>query len=256
MSESVKYEVREPVAWATLNRPDVLNAINDDMLQALLKIVRDVAADSRVRVLVLTGAGRAFSAGGDIKAMHGMTEQTFRETIRQYQQLSQATRDLDKPVLAAVNGYAMGGGFELALICDLRVASLSAKFGLPDIHLGLSPTSGMTYLLTRAIGASRAMNLALTNETIDAREAERIGLVTRVVADEALLDTVGGLAREIAARPALGLAYTKRGFYKAEESDFAAALAQEEEYEVACFRSEVTQRAFAAFLARKQRRGS
>lgn len=253
MIEAVKYEVREPVAWATLNRPEVLNAINDEMLRALLKVVHDMAADDRVRVLVLTGAGRAFSAGGDIKAMHGMTEQTFRGTIRLYQQLSQAVRDLDKPVLAAVNGYAMGGGFEMALICDLRVAGLSAKFGLPDIQLGLSPTSGMTYLLTRAIGVSRAMHLALTNETIDAREAERIGLVTRVVEDGALLEEVDRLAREIAARPALGLAHTKRGFYEAEESDFASALAREADNEVACFRSDETRQAFAAFLSRKRR---
>lgn len=253
MTGPVLYQVRGPVAWATLNRPEVLNAINDDMLNALLKVVAEVAGDRRVRVLVLTGAGRAFSSGGDIKAMQSMTEDSFRETIRLYQRLSQSMRRLDKPLVAAVNGYALGGGFELALSCDLRLAGESARFGLPDIALGLSPTSGMTYLLTRAIGAGRAMHLALTNNLIDAREAERFGLVTRVAPDGELLEQAGEIARNIAAHPPAGLANTKRAMWQAYDATFEAALAAEEQFEVDCFRTEDTQRAFQGFLERKKR---
>lgn len=252
MTEPVLYQVRGPVGWVTLNRPEVLNAINDDVLNALMRILAEAAGDRQVRALVLTGAGRAFSAGGDIKAMQGMTEVTFRQTIRLYQRLSQSMRALDKPLVAAVNGYALGGGFELALSCDLRLAGEAARFGLPDIALGLSPTSGMTYLLTRAIGAGRAMHLALTNELIDGHKAEQYGLVTRVLPDRELLEQAGEIANNIAAHPPAGLANTKRAMWEAADISFEAALKAEERFEVDCFRTPETQSAFQAFVNRKK----
>lgn len=248
MNEIVQYEVRDHVAWATLNRPEVLNAIDGATLERLLAIVSDVASDEDVRVLIVTGNGRAFSAGGDIKDMVGLDEATFRAKAHLYQVLSKAMRQLDKPVLGAINGYALGGGLEIAMMCDLRVAAISAKLGLPDAQLGFSPTGGLTYLLTKAIGSARAMHMALTCEMIDAEEAERIGLVTRVVEDELLGDTVGSLALKMASWPAHGFAYNKRSFYMASEANFDTMLIIEEEYDAACFRSEATQRELAAFL--------
>ena len=136
---------------------------------------------------MLTGRGRAFSAGGDITAMGGMDEGEFADTIARYMRVSAAFRACPKPIVAAIHGYALAGGFELALMCDVRFAAVGTQFGLPDTPLGLSPTSGMTYLLPRIVGLGRAMYLALSAENIDAEEAERIGLVSRVVAPDALL---------------------------------------------------------------------
>ena len=250
---TVLYESRSPIGWITLNRPEVLNAINPDMLHGLLKTLKHVGADPAIRVLVLTGNGRAFSAGGDIKAMHGMDEKTFQETIHLYMQLSQAMRDLDKPVIAAINGYALAGGFELMLLCDIRIAVASAKFGLPDTIIGLSPTSGMTWLLPRIVGLGHAMHMTLEGTMFDARKAERTGLVTDVVADGALRETVEKLAKAIASYPEVGVTNTKRGFYAALESTSSSAMEAEEKRELECFQSEETRKAFATFLARKKK---
>ena len=250
---AVVFETREQVAWATLERPEVLNALDAAHLAELRAIVGRVAADDRIHVLVITGSGRAFSVGGDIKAMDGMTEDDFRATAALYQKLARETRDLDKPVLAAINGYALGGGLELALMCDLRIAAASAMLGLPDAQLGFSPTGGLTHLLPRMVGMGRALHLALTAETIDAREAERIGLVTLVVDDDVLIAETEALARKIASWPRVGMANTKRAFLAAGESSFDAQLALEEDFDVACFRSGETRRRLAAFLSSRRK---
>ncbi len=195
---ALRYETRDGVAWATLERPEVLNALDAEHLDGLLDAVARVAADDESRVLVITGSGRAFSVGGDIKAMDGMSEDDFRATARRYQRLARDMRALDKPVLAAINGYCLGGGLELALMCDLRIAAASARLGLPDAQLGFSPAGGLTWLLPRLIGAGRAMHLALDAEPIDAAEAGRIGLVTRVVEDAELMAATEALAGKIA----------------------------------------------------------
>ncbi len=246
---AVVFKTRERGAWATLDRPEALNALDPAHLDELLAVVARVAADDGTRVLVITGKGRAFSVGGDIKAMDGISEDDFRATARRYQRLARDMRALDKPVLAAVNGYALGGGLELALMCDLRIAAASARLGLPDAQLGFSPTGGLTWLLPRLIGAGRAMHLALDAEPIDAAEAERIGLVTLVVEDAELAAATEALARKIASWPRTAVANTKRAFLAAGESSFDTALALEEDFDVACFRSGETRRRLAAFLS-------
>ena len=251
---AVLYETRGPVAWATLNRPEVLNATNVAMMQGLLDAVERTASDDQVRVLVVTGAGRAFSAGGDIKEMANAEGGDARANQRYYQNLSLAMRELDKPVIAAVNGYALGAGIEVALMCDLRIAAASAKFGVPDAYLGISPGGGMTYLLPWVLGMGRTMHMALTTDMIDAQEAERIGLVTQIAEDDKLLDHVQELAEQIASYPAQGLAFMKRAFYSATESSFSAALLLEEEYDVASFSSPETQQALNAFLKSRAER--
>ena len=135
MSEFVRFETLDTIARMTLTRPEKLNAINDEMLEAMLENLRRVADDPELRVLIVSGEGRAFSAGGDIASMHGMDEAGFGETIQRYMRLASAFRKLEEITIAAINGYALAGGFELALLCDIRIAARSAVFGLPDRRL-------------------------------------------------------------------------------------------------------------------------
>jgi enoyl-CoA hydratase/carnithine racemase len=253
MSELVQTRQDGAVLTLRLNRPEKLNALNDAMLEALMGGLARAARDDGVRALVLTGEGRAFSTGGDIAAMQAMDEGAFQETIHLYMRLAAAFRALPKIVVAAINGYALAGGFELALMCDLRVAARSAIFGLPDAALGLSPTSGMTWSLPRVVGLGRAMHLTLLGDRFDASEAERIGLVTAVVDDDALLETAQDWARRIAGCPPQAVGGTKRGFYDNADRDFASATAFEEAAEGACFRSGETQERFMEFLRRRDK---
>jgi enoyl-CoA hydratase/carnithine racemase len=254
MNAVVSFETRGPVAWATLNRPEALNALSGDVMQGLMESVLVSAADPEIRVLVWTGTGRAFSVGGDIKEMAAVDEPGFRRAQRRYQALSRVCRDLEKPILAAINGYALGGGLELALMCDLRIAAESAQLGLPDAVLGFSPGGGMTFLLPRAIGMGRTMHMALLTEPLSAREALDFGLVTHVVPDEQLLESVQEMAERMAGFPERGLAYMKQAFYSAAENSFANTLVMEEEIDLACFRSEETQAALKAFLESRRKR--
>jgi len=248
----VEVETRDDVAIITLARPEKLNAINDEMLIGLLESVEAVGRLDAIGAAVLTGRGRAFSAGGDIAAMDAMGDGAFADTIARYMRVSAAFRDCPKPIVAAVHGYALAGGFELALMCDVRFAARGTQFGLPDTPLGLSPTSGMTWLLPRIVGLGRAMYLTLWGENIDADEAERIGLVSRVTEAEDLLHEAQAFARRLASYPRVGVAWTKLGFHHALESGFDAATRSEEAAELACFRSPDTRERFRGFLERKR----
>jgi enoyl-CoA hydratase/carnithine racemase len=251
MAEAVLLERKPPLASIWLNRPEKLNAINDDMLLRLLDALAGIERDAEIGAAVLSGRGRAFSAGGDIQAMEAMEPHSFAKTISLYMQLALAMRALSKPVIAAVHGYAFAGGFELALLCDIRIAAEGAKFSLPDAALGLSPTSGMTYLLPRIVGLGRALHLTLSGETIDAHEAERIGLVSKVVAANELLNTAEAYALRIAGHPRVGVANTKAEYYGALHGDFEAAVTREFAGELQCFSSEEVKERFREFLKRK-----
>jgi enoyl-CoA hydratase len=248
----VEVETRGDVALITLARPEKLNAINADMLDGLLDAVEGIGRSEAIGAAVLTGRGRAFSAGGDIAAMDGMDDDTFADTISRYMRVSAAFRACPKPIIAAVHGYALAGGFELALMCDVRFAASGTQFGLPDTPLGLSPTSGMTWLLPRIIGLGRAMHLTLAADSIDADEAERIGLVSRVTEPETLLAEAEAFARRLASYPRVGVAWTKLGFHHALEGGFEDATRSEAAAELACFRSPDTRARFRAFLERKR----
>ncbi len=252
MSEAVQVELRQGVATIALNRPEKLNAINDAMLAGLRRAIAEIGRDPAIGAAVLHGRGRAFSAGGDIAAMSAMDEAAFARTIGLYMEVAKDFRACPKPVVAAIHGHALAGGFELACLCDVRIAAEDARFGLPDTPLGLSPTSGMTYLLPRIVGLGRALDLTLSAEPIDAREALRIGLVTRIVAPGALLEAAHALAARVASFPRVGVAQCKREFYGALEAGFAEATAAEHEGELACFRDPVTRERFRAFVNRKR----
>jgi enoyl-CoA hydratase/carnithine racemase len=252
MSQAVELEIRDGVGLIALNRPEKLNAINDDVLIGLRAALARLREDGSAGAAVLMGRGRAFSAGGDITAMSHMEEATFSRTIGLYMAMAKDFRACPKPIVAAIHGYALAGGFELACLCDIRVAAEGTLFGLPDTPLGLSPTSGMTYLLPRIIGLGRAIDLTLSADNIDAAEALRIGFVTRVVAGEQLLDAATALARRIAAYPRTGVAHAKAEFYGSLEVSFEAATAAEHAGEVACFRDPETREQFRRFVERKR----
>jgi enoyl-CoA hydratase/carnithine racemase len=253
MSEAIELEIRDGVALIALNRPEKLNAINDDVLKGLRSAVARLREDPAAGAAVLHGRGRAFSAGGDITAMSAMDEVRFSRTIGLYMEMAKDLRACPKPVVAAIHGYALAGGFELACLCDIRVAAEGTLFGLPDTPLGLSPTSGMTYLLPRIIGLGRALDLTLSAENIDAAEAHRIGFVTRVARGDRLLEEATRLARKIAAYPRTGVAHAKAEFYGALESNFEQATTQEHAGEVACFRDPETRAQFRKFVERKKK---
>jgi enoyl-CoA hydratase/carnithine racemase len=253
MSEAVKLEIRDGVAVISLNRPEKLNAINEDVLTGLRAAVAQLGADPTAGAAILHGRGRAFSAGGDITAMSGMDEATFSRTIGLYMAMAKDFRACPKPIVAAIHGYALAGGFELACLCDIRIAAEGTLFGLPDTPLGLSPTSGMTYLLPRIVGLGRALDLTLSAENIDTAEAHRIGFVTRVVGAEQLIDQATQLARKIAGYPRVGVAHAKAEFYASLEASFEQATTTEHAGEVACFRDPETRAEFRNFVARKKR---
>jgi enoyl-CoA hydratase len=228
---TVRYEVHEGVAVVTLNRPDRMNSIGgsmkDDLRQAFFELAR---ADKAVRVVVLTGAGdRAFCAGADIKERIGQSL-----PLPEYHLLQKATHDLfrdletfEKPVIAAINGVALGGGLELALCADIRIASEDARLGLPEARLGALPAAGGTQRLPRLVGIGWAKQLMLTCDQIDARQAQRIGLVNEVTAQQDLLATALDMGRRIAANAPLSLRFTKQAIDLGMQTGIEAGLEYE-----------------------------
>lgn len=242
----------DAVVTLRLDRPHVLNALDVALSEALLDAIATVHAAADVRCLVIAGSGRAFSAGADLTGMLAMSVPEFAGFIARLQELARRMRALTIPTIAAVQGHALAGGFELALACDIRVAATTAVFGLPDTAIGLSPTSGMSFLLPRVVGAGWARHLLLTGEWIDAPQAERIGLVTRVVAPDDLADTVGRMARELTGHPPEGLAQIKAELARGTDTDFEAALEDEARREVACFQTDEVRDRLRAFVDRQR----
>jgi len=250
---AIRQEISNGVLWAVIDRPEALNAFDIPDLEQLLKLLRDAKTNLDVRVLVLTGTGRAFSVGADIKAMDKMSEAEFGKAASLYQVLAREALALDKPIIGAINGFALGGGLEVALMCDMRIAGKSAKLGLPDAYMGFSPTGGLTWLLTKMVGLSVAMDMALSTDMLDAAESLRVGMVSRVVEDDQLTAVTREMAERIAAFPERGLRNIKRSFYMAADADFASVLILEEAYDSDCFRSEGTQAALKEFIKSRRK---
>ena len=207
--EEVVFE-KAGVATLTVNRPKALNALNRAVLEEISRVLRDVRHDRAVRVLIVTGAGdRAFVAGADIAAMSEMSATDGLEFARLGHRVMQTIEDLPIPVIGAVNGFALGGGLELALACDLIIASEKARFGQPEINLGLIPGFGGTQRLPHRIGQARARELIMTGEMFDAKTAHEWGLVNKVVAPEQLLPEARKLADKIAAKSGFALRQAK-----------------------------------------------
>ncbi|EAN80922.1 putative enoyl-CoA hydratase, mitochondrial precursor [Trypanosoma cruzi] len=250
MDPIVKYAQKGAVVTLTLNRPKQLNALNAELTNALAEKLLKCDADPSVSVVIITGEGRSFVAGADIKAM---ANQTFVEFYKH-----NMLRGLDtvaavrKPIIAAVNGFALGGGCELAMSCDIVVASEKAIFGQPEIRIGTIPGAGGTQRLTRLIGKSKAMEWILTGEQYTAEEAERAGLVSRVVRHEELIPTVSAMAEKIALNSPLAVSLAKDCINKALETTLAQGMAYEQRTFQATFATDDQKEGMAAFVEKRK----
>lgn len=226
----VIYEKNEGIATITLNRPEALNALSTEVVEEILRAVEDVRTDENIRVVVLTGAGeKAFSAGADIKAMVGMTALKARELSSMGERLCVTLENLEKPVIAAINGYALGGGMEVAMACDLRIASENARMGQTEINIGLIPGWGGTQRLTRLVGMTKAKELVFTGRMIDARTAEQIGLLNMAVPADKFREIVHQLAVDLASKAPVALKVAKALITKGADMSLDAALELERE---------------------------
>jgi enoyl-CoA hydratase len=226
----VIYEKSEGIATITLNRPEALNAFSKDVVEEILRAVEDVRTDENIRVVVLTGAGeKAFSAGADIKAMVGMTALKARELSSLGERLCVTLENLEKPVIAAINGYALGGGMEVAMACDLRIASENVRMGQTEINIGLVPGWGGTQRLTRLVGMTKAKELVFTGRMIDAKTAEQIGLLNMAVPADKFREVVHQLAVDLASKAPVALKVAKALITNGVNMSLDAALELERE---------------------------
>jgi 2-(1,2-epoxy-1,2-dihydrophenyl)acetyl-CoA isomerase len=243
------------VAWLTLNRPDRLNAFSPAMLEALGEALQRLSSDAEVGAIVLTGAGRGFCAGGDVKTMESRAAQGFEERVeglRRMHQLPMLLRTIPKIVIAMVNGPAVGAGLGLALACDLRIAGRSARFGTGFAGVGYSGDFGGSWSLTRQVGTAKARELYLLGDIIDGTEAASLGLVNRVVEDDALHRKTLALARRIADGPRVAFGYMKRNLFAAETEPLTAVLEMEAVHQARTAMTEDHLEASRAFVEKRR----
>jgi enoyl-CoA hydratase len=248
--ETVLFEQRGKVGLITLNRPAALNALNAQLIAELNQVLDACEADEGIGAMVLTGSEKAFAAGADIKEMKdkSFAEVTMHDFIAPWERLSRCR----KPVIAAVSGYALGGGCELAMMCDFIIASETARFGQPEITLGVIPGSGGTQRLTRAVGKSKAMDLCLTGRLMDASEAERSGLVSRVVPVADLLAEAMKAAEKIASLPLPAVMMAKEAVNRAFETTLAEGVRFERRLFQSLFATEDQKEGMAAFAEKRK----
>jgi 2-(1,2-epoxy-1,2-dihydrophenyl)acetyl-CoA isomerase len=253
--QHVLLDTVDGVGTLTLNRPEKLNAFAGRMRQEIAEAVRALAADDTVRVVVITGAGRAFCAGADIGYMQELTAtndvEGFRRLVEAGREVVSTIRATPKPVVASINGPAAGGGANLALACDLRIASARAYIGQTFGRIGLHPDWGGTYFLPRLVGAAKALELIASAEMVPAEEARRLGLFNWVVPHERLAEETRALAQRLAAKPPLALALAKKAVYASDSTDLSGMLDLELEHQLACFRSADVREGLAAFLDKR-----
>ena len=247
--ENILLAVDGPVATVTLNRPQALNALNAALLGELVDALTKLDADEAVRCIVITGNERAFAAGADIKEMADASsvDMLRRNALARYD----AVRKIAKPIIAAVSGWALGGGCELAMACDMIVASETARFGQPEINIGIMPGAGGTQRLTRALGKARAMELILTGDYLSAHEAHARGLVNRVAPPELYLEEAQKLARRIAAQPPVAVRLAKDAVLKAQDLSIEEGLDYERRVFYLLFATEDQKEGMAAFVEKR-----
>ncbi|HEX7050183.1 MAG TPA: enoyl-CoA hydratase [Longimicrobiales bacterium] len=249
--ETLLLRVEDRVATIVVNRPDKRNALNATVRREMVQVLDALRDEPEVRVIIITGAGeKAFIAGADISEFAERTPQQQRAAM-EGRRLFEQIAAYPKPTIAMINGYALGGGCEVALACDLRIAARSARLGQPEVRLGLLPGGGGTQRLPRIIGYGRAMRYILTGELIDATEAERIGLVNMVVDDAELEERTRALAREIAGHSPVALKLIKDAVRATLEMPLAAGLRYERELFITAFASEDRKEGVRAFLEKR-----
>jgi enoyl-CoA hydratase len=247
------FETKDNIGFITLYRPRSLNALNTELLQELSNLLDRIDQDKSVKVVIITGSGeKAFVAGADIVEMQGLTAIEGRNFGKIAQATFNKLENLSQPVIAAVNGFALGGGCELAMACDIRIASEKAKFGQPEVSLGITPGFGGTQRLPRLIGKGRAKELIYTGDMIDAGEAYRMGLVNKVVAPEDLINAAQGMAEKIISRASIAVQLSKAAVNEGLNMDLASGIAYEAEVFGLCFATEDQKEGMTAFLEKRQ----
>jgi enoyl-CoA hydratase len=249
--ETLIVETEAGVSLIRLNRPEALNALNSQLLSELSQALDAAEADAGVGCVVITGSERAFAAGADIKEMSDKTyAQMFLADF--FTPASRRIEQFRKPIIAAVSGFALGGGCELAMLCDFIIAAETAKFGQPEINLGVMPGIGGTQRLTRFVGKSKAMDLILTGRMMDAAEAERAGLVSRIVPADKLIEEALGAARKIAGQSPLAVMMNKELVEAAYETTLATGVAMERRLFHSLFAFEDQKEGMAAFIEKRK----
>jgi len=250
---TILYEVADAVATIRLNRPDVRNAFNDQMAEELQAALKSAERDAAVRCVVLTGAGAAFCAGQDLAVMRERGEGvSFREHLgRTFNPIVTKIALLEKPIIAAVNGAAAGAGFGIALACDFRYASEKARFLMAFIGIGLAPDSGTSFFLPRVVGLGRALEMAYTNEVVDAPTALSLGLVNKVFPADQLMPATMDMAKKLAQGPTKGYGLTKRAMYRALDVALPEALDYEAHLQEVAGRSADLKEGVRAFLEKR-----
>ena len=250
--ENVVYEKKGPIAYVTFNRPKVLNALNGKTISELKSAFEDACDDSAVRGVILTGAGdKAFAAGADIGEMANNTALEAEEATRRGQKVTELIENLGKPVVAAVNGFALGGGCELAMACTIRVAAETAKFGQPEVKIGIMPGYGGTQRLPRLVGRGRALQLILSGEVIAAQEAYRIGLVNEVVPNADLIARAEAILKQIISNAPVGVKFSIEAVNKGLDTSVAEGLLIEASLFALCASTEDKKEGTTAFLEKR-----
>jgi enoyl-CoA hydratase len=249
--ENITLSIDNGLGLLTFNRPEVLNAVNADVLTELKEALDIIKADTSVNVLVLTGAGKAFVAGADIKYMSTISTLEARAFTRYGQGIINGLVDLDIPTIAAVNGFAFGAGAEITMACDIRIASEKAKFGMPEVSLGIIPGYGGTQRLPKLVGDSIAKHMVFTGDPINAEEAYRIGLVSKVLPLDGFLDEVLIYARKILANATIAVRQAKLAINKGWGTDVITGVAFEAEASAVAFSTEDRFEGMKAFLEKR-----
>jgi len=256
MYQAIIFTIDGPIATIKLNRPEKLNAFGGPMREEILSALDAVSADDRIRVLVVTGEGRGFSAGGDIHHLKQLRENNdeegFRSILTMGQKITRSMRSLSKPVIAAVNGPCAGAGFSFALACDIRVASDKATFGPSFALIGLHPDWGGSWFLPKLIGSAKACELVFTGAMISAQDAESMGLINRIVPDAQLMKSVMELAGRMAQNPPGVLRLAKESIYRSLSSDLETAFVREIQVQLECFYSEDFLEGVTAFVEKRK----
>ncbi len=251
--ECIIYEKENSIATISLNRPKVLNAMNKQLWLDFQAALDDAGNDHEIKVLIITGEGRAFSTGADLKESKNRTAEEYREYLVQLQEVSRKIIRFEKPTIAAINGYALGSGYELALACDIRLAAEEAQIGSPEARVNSSVTGGAMRLIQNLIGPGKAKELLFTAENIDGKEAEKIGLINKAVPLDRLMDQAREMAGKISKNSAFSMKMIKKGLYMAQgEVSLDALMDYEVEACLACVSTKERQESLKDFEERKR----
>ncbi len=239
------------IGLLSINRPEALNALNSNLLEELEKAIDMIIKDDDIHVLILTGEGRAFVAGADIGEMKDLNPSEARAFGEKGSNLFRKIELMEKPVIAAVNGFALGGGCELAMACDIRIASEKAKFGQPEVGLGITPGFSGSLRLPRLVGPAKAKELIFTCDIIDGNEAFRIGLANKVVEPDLLLDATMEMAKKIVQKAQIAVRYSKTAINKSMDTDMETGMLIEKDLFGLCFATEDQKEGMEAFLEKR-----